>query len=113
MGGAELVRGTSDVLELLPAAALPLVPCSPGERPALEPRLARLLERVGAGMDTPEKLIGPAPDVGELLLELTELELLGLVTRGESGRYVPRDSLVTYARRRSVGSLAARQREER
>jgi len=35
------------------------------ERAELEPRLVELLERVGDGIDTPEKLIGAASDAGE------------------------------------------------
>jgi hypothetical protein len=52
-----------------------------------------VLESVGAGLDTPQRLIGGANDPGELLQALSELELMGLLARGDGGRYVPRDAL--------------------
>lgn len=60
---------------------------------ALEPRLQATLELVGAGNDTPAKLSAASADAGEALLALGELELMGLLTRGDGGRYVPRESL--------------------
>jgi DNA processing protein len=92
MGGARLVRGAQDVLELLDGSGADSI----GEHAALgrlEPRLAEILEGVGAGRDTPEKLIGATDDAGEVLLGLSELELIGLLTRGDGGRYVPRGPL--------------------
>jgi DNA processing protein len=59
----------------------------------LEPRLRTVLERVGAGRDTPGKLTGPGEDAGEIMLALAELEVMGLLGRGDGGRYVPRESL--------------------
>jgi hypothetical protein len=97
MGGARLVRGAQDVLELLDASWADSI----GEHAALgrlEPRLAGILEGVGAGRDTPEKLIGAADDAGEVLLGLSELELMGLLTRGDGGRYVPRGPLAVDSR---------------
>jgi DNA processing protein len=97
MGGARLVRGAQDVLELLDGSRA----ASIGEHAALgrlEPRLAEILEGVGAGRDTPEKLIGSADDAGEILLGLSELELMGLLTRGDGGRYVPRGPLSVKSR---------------
>ena len=52
-----------------------------------------MLEQVGAGRDTPDKLAGGDGDAGEVLMALSELELLGLLARGDGGRYVPRDAL--------------------
>lgn len=119
--GAELIRGPEDVLELLyrlgasastgPAPARP--ECQPildrsggaGRSPicrgpwaaarhaGLEPRLRATLERVGSGSDTPDKLARAGADPAETLLALSELELLGLLARGDGGRYVPRDPL--------------------
>ncbi len=60
---------------------------------ALEPRLQATLEQVGAGRDTAAKLVAASADAGEALLALGELELMGLLTRGDGGRYVPRESL--------------------
>jgi hypothetical protein len=51
-----------------------------------------VLEKVGAGRDTPDKLTASGEDAAEILLVLTELELMGLLGRGDSGRYVPRDA---------------------
>ena len=67
-----------------------------GTKPALnvlKPRLQATLEQVGAGNDTPAKLSAASADAGEALLALGELELMGLLTRGDGGRYVPRQSL--------------------
>ncbi len=61
-------------------------------RRELEPKLRAMLEQVGAGQDTPDKLAGEH-NAGEVLMALSELELLGLLARGDGGRYVPRDGL--------------------
>jgi DNA processing protein len=63
----------------------------------LEPRLRVMLEQVGAGRDTPDKLSGEH-DTGEVLMALSELELMGLLARGDGGRYVPRESCHSRAR---------------
>jgi DNA processing protein len=60
----------------------------------LEPRLRIMLERVGTGIDTPDKLTGN-DNAGDVLTALSELELMGLLARGDGGRYVPRQSLST------------------
>ncbi len=90
MGGASLVRGPADALELLygAGAQTPGVPAD--ARAGLEPRLRETLEQVGAGRDTPDKLASAGGDAGATLLALSELELLGLLARGDGGRYVPR-----------------------
>ena len=68
-------------------------------RPAVEPSselapcLQATLERVGAGCDTPDKLTRAGADTAEVLLALSELELMGLLARGDGGRYVPRQPL--------------------
>lgn len=80
---------------------IPMQPSARARRPRittqrvqgqLEPRLRATLEQVGAGRDTPDKLVGEH-DAGEVLMALSELELLGLLARGDGGRYVPRDAL--------------------
>jgi DNA processing protein len=96
--GARLVRDAADVLELLyeadsralarPAAAT----ASDRLEAELEPRLRAVLERVGAGEDTPGRLAGGQHDAAEVLRALSELELLGLLSRGDGGRYVVRTS---------------------
>jgi DNA processing protein len=100
MQGAPLVRGPGDVLELLyrgnPAGRPDVVQPSTAHQPGpaeLDPRLRTTLEQVGAGRDTPDKLTAAGEDAGEVLLALSELELTGLLTRGDGGRYVPRESL--------------------
>ncbi len=115
MDGAPLVRGPGDALDLLygvgthvrdtPDSSTPrdLRPTTP-EQAQLQPRLLAMLEQVGAGRDTPGKLISAGEDAGETMLALSELELMGLLGRGDGGRYVPRQALPT--RRLSAGSEA-------
>jgi DNA processing protein len=99
--GSSLVRGPQDVLDLLYriGALRPDVPAGPmlgGEtRPAvgLPPRLKATLERVGAGCDTPNRLTRAGEEASQVLLALSELELMGLLVRGDGGRYLPRDAL--------------------
>ncbi|HEY5342370.1 MAG TPA: DNA-processing protein DprA [Solirubrobacteraceae bacterium] len=100
MDGAPLVRGPGDVLELLytddpsrdPRHAKEST-IAASKTVALEPRLQATLERVGAGQDTPAKLTAASADAGNALLALGELELMGLLARGDGGRYLPRESL--------------------
>ncbi len=91
MSGARLVRGPADALELLYGADAQTPEGPVDRRGALEPLLRDTLELVGAGRDTPEKLTSAGEDAGATLLALSELELLGLLTRGDGGRYVPRN----------------------
>ncbi|MFI4984792.1 MAG: DNA-processing protein DprA [Solirubrobacterales bacterium] len=92
VGGAHLVRGPADVLELLDDVEAPALEGIGATRPELEPRLRSVLEKVGAGRDTPDKLTASREDATKVLLALTELELMGLLGRGDGGRYVPRDA---------------------
>jgi DNA processing protein len=91
--GAPLVRSAEDVLELLgvPPAPDATMHGAPTELP---PRLSAVLEAVGSGRDTPDKLGCGGADPGDLLLALTELELMGLLARGDGGRYLPRGGSV-------------------
>jgi DNA processing protein len=82
--GAHLVRGAADVLDLLYG-----VGARPPAAPALDPRLAGVLERVRSGQDTPEALATAGLDLDEALAALAELELLGRARRGLSGREAP------------------------
>jgi DNA processing protein len=90
-GGAHLVREPGDVLELLYGIRPSAVDHIAEIPPELEPRLRRVLEAVAAGRDTPEKIAAPREEAAEVLLALTELELRGLLGRGDGGRYLPRD----------------------
>jgi DNA processing protein len=92
ISGAHLVRGPQDVLDLLYAIGAPRLARASVAQSELEPTLRSMLEEVGAGMDTPDKLAGWR-DAGEVLLRLSELELMGMLTRGDGGRYLPRDPL--------------------
>jgi len=97
IGGAHLVRDASDVLDLLyRTSARDQATGSAGTRPSqlqikLDARLKATLDRVGAGHDTPGQLTSANEDPEQVLLALSELELLGLVARGDGGRYVARD----------------------
>jgi DNA processing protein len=84
-GGARIVRGPQDVLDLLfgPGERRLL----PDARASLEPELERLLRAVTAGEDTPGALAraGIPPERG--LAALAALELEGYLRRGAGGRY--------------------------
>jgi DNA processing protein len=87
--GAELVRGAQDAIELLyELGAQPRRRARAAE--ALEARLQRALDMVGAGNDTPQKLVEMGIDEADALLALSELEVGGLLSRGAGGRYTPR-----------------------
>jgi DNA processing protein len=89
-GGASLVGEPADALELLCAGRDPTRPAGPREPAGLEPRLQRLLDQVSAGRDTPDKLARDGQGESAVLPALSELELAGLLARGDGGRYVPR-----------------------
>jgi DNA processing protein len=99
--GARLVRDAEDVLELLyesdgsrPAAPAAQLETQPADA-WLDPRLRDLIKRVGAGHDTPDSLVRGGMSLDEALAGLSELELLGLLCRGDGGRYVPTKPLHT------------------
>ncbi len=99
--GAELIRGPHDVLELLHSADRSLPEARLAEQPlpdgvgatGLPRELKDTLARVGSGCDTPEKLMRAGAEPAGVLLALSELELLGLLARGDGGRYLPRQPL--------------------
>jgi DNA processing protein len=104
-GEADHERGPGTDHEPDPAANHPLRPGArrkpgraggreqTGKRQArLRPRLRGLLDRVGAGRDTVGKLAVDGGDVEETMVGLSELELMGLLARGDGGRYVVRES---------------------
>lgn len=87
--GAALVRGPGDVLALLGEPQ----PTSRGDKrgaTSLDPRLQRVLEAASSGDDALEALIAGGQQVAAVLHALSELELMGLVARGDGGRYVAR-----------------------
>lgn len=89
--GASLVRGAEDVLELLDEQGIRRTAAPVASASQLPPRLARVLDAVGAGLDTPERLAGLDGGAGGALAALGELEVLGLVGRTAGGRYLCRD----------------------
>jgi DNA processing protein len=99
MAGAQLVRGPADALDLLYGLGHDRRDPSPAQAGApagaepLAPRLRTVLEQVGAGRDTPGKLASVGADPGQAMQALSELELMGLLGRGDGGRYVPREGL--------------------
>jgi DNA processing protein len=97
--GARLVRDAADVLDLIFAGSgatsehlrklgVAAANASGAPQLAISPKLRLVLEQVGSGVDTPGKLSAGSTDAGELLGALGELELLGLLRRGEGGRYL-------------------------
>jgi DNA processing protein len=89
--GASLLRGPADALELLLAGGADARRAKHNTARRLEPRLQRMLDHVRGGLDTPDRLRRDGEDVGGVLCALSELELMGLLARGDGGRYVPRD----------------------
>jgi DNA processing protein len=86
--GAAVVRDTRDVLDQLlgPDAPAPAV-----ERPPavpIEPRLRRLLDAIERGHGSLAELAADAASAQQVLQDLTDLELRGLVRREFGGRYV-------------------------
>lgn len=96
MDGAKLVRSTQDALDALYGVGSCLADVQRHEPQALEPRLARVLEQVSRGQDTLAKLTTRGAKPGDLALALTELELRGLLLRGDGARYIPRTETVAY-----------------
>lgn len=96
MDGAELVRGPHDLLELLARdgeecmlARDGAAHAGSGPAAGVPQRLRKTFELVGAGRDTPDRLERAGEQAQDVLLSLSELELLGLLVRGDGGRYVP------------------------
>lgn len=105
--GARLIARAEDVLEMLAEDGDGAVGEDAGEwagcgaatrreqaaQPArgLPARLQRMLERIGAGYDTPEAITVERSQQGETFAALAELELLGLVSRTAAGRYLARE----------------------
>jgi DNA processing protein len=83
MEGASMVRGPADALDLLHALSWShKYKLASPEQVRLEPRLQAILEQVGAGRDTPDKLTSTAEDADETMLALAELEFMGLAGKG-------------------------------
>ncbi|HEY5285925.1 MAG TPA: DNA-processing protein DprA [Solirubrobacteraceae bacterium] len=89
MRGAHLVRGPQDALDVLYGFGVHQATSSPLVAPDLQPQLANVLGLVGGGADTLAKLTRDGTRSEELAVALAELELRGLLRRGDGGRYVP------------------------
>ena len=85
--GAGLVRGTRDVLDQLLGPSGEPRPEPPPPIP-LEPRLRSLLDAIEDGRGSLAELASDAARSGQVLQDLTDLELRGLVRRAFGGRYV-------------------------
>jgi DNA processing protein len=98
LDGASLVRGPGDVLELLYAADVSpshgrsstMEHSTEAPHSGLRRDLQVTLARVATGCDTPDRLTRAGADAADVLLALSELELMGLLVRGDGGRYLPR-----------------------
>lgn len=95
MSGARLVRGPQDALDVLYGVGVRESSDPVAEHAALAPPLARVLERVGHGEDTMAKLARGA-ESDEIAVALAELELRGMLVRGDGGRYVPSAGALLY-----------------
>jgi DNA processing protein len=86
-------KGPREPLGRAPARAKerPKAPSSATARDTqrLEPRLQEVLRMIGDGKDTISELDAQCTGRDVPLLELAELELRGLLRRGDGGRYVP------------------------
>jgi DNA processing protein len=95
MSGARLVRGPQDALDVLYGVGMREAGAHATESTALDPRLTQVLELVGRGDDTVEKLVARGAESAEIAVTLAELELLGMLVRGDGGRYVPCSAALT------------------
>ena len=86
--GAHVVRSAVDVLDVLYGAGGAPRPRREAGAAALEPRLEGLLAAVERGEGSPDALASDPAEAAKVLEGLTELELLGLVRREPSGRYI-------------------------
>lgn len=95
--GAQLIAGAAAALDMLHEAGFAEQLRAVTRRvPALRPQLRGLLELLGAGVDTAERLSAAAPwlageDPWAITAALGELESLGLISRSAQGRYVQRE----------------------
>jgi len=96
--GARLIAEPAQILDLLHEAGAPArVRATPPEivaAAAAPAHLRRVLELVGAGIDTPERLATALQHHGlrdGVMAALGELEAIGALARSPSGRWVRRD----------------------
>jgi DNA processing protein len=85
--GAAVVRDVRDVLDQLLGPTAQERPAPPPAVP-IEPRLRRLLDAIERGHGSLAELAADADETQQVLQDLTDLELRGLVRREFGGRYV-------------------------
>jgi DNA processing protein len=95
--GATLIRDAGDVLELLYASRPGEARCGRSTRRTLKGFDRTVLERVGAGEDTPERLVRGRRNAGSVLAALGRLELAGALRRLPDGRYQAREAAPRHA----------------
>jgi DNA processing protein len=92
MNGARLVRGPQDALDVLYGVGVYEATDQSPDTADLQPQLASVFELVSGGRDTLAKLVASGAHSDDVAVALAELELCGLLSRGDGGRYVPRGS---------------------
>jgi DNA processing protein len=85
--GACVVRDAADALDLALGVGHGLGTDADARTAGLDPALRRLLRRVGEGAASIDSLARTPAEAEAVLAGLTELELLGFVTRGPGGTY--------------------------
>jgi DNA processing protein len=87
--GATVVRDAVDALDLALGVGHGLGTDADARTAGLDPALRTLLGKLGEGRSTIDALALTPAEADAALLGLTELEILGLVTRGPGGTYRP------------------------
>jgi DNA processing protein len=87
--GATVVRDAVDALDLTLGVGHGLGTDADARTAGLDPALRTLLGKLGEGKTTIDALALTPAEADAALLGLTELEILGLVTRGPGGTYRP------------------------
>jgi len=87
--GATVVRDAVDALDLALGVGHGLGTDADARTAGLDPSLRTLLAKLGEGRTTIDALALTPAEADAALLGLTELEILGLVTRGPGGTYRP------------------------
>jgi DNA processing protein len=85
--GAAVIRGSRDVLDLVPGADAARLP-EPAPLVPLDAAQRRVLDAIERGQGTLAELARTMEEAQAASRTLSELELLGLVRRGFGGRYV-------------------------
>jgi DNA processing protein len=87
--GACLVRSAADVLDAIYGPGSPEIQRAKASAlPELGEPLDRLLRAVEEGRSSPDEIASEPAEVPDILAGLTELELMGLIRRGNDGGYI-------------------------